>query len=347
MTPRLIADPEQIDSTWLTEVLAYAGTGGRVSDFDAKSIGTGQVGENVRFTLQGDGVPGSIVGKFPSTDPVSRQTGIQQQNYLKEVFFYKTLKDTVDVQTPEVLFTDINSETHDFVLMMEDLAPGVQGDQLQGCSVDDAALALEELAKFQGPRWGDQTLLQYELLGGGVADAEQAAMLQMLYQTLEEGYLGRYGDRLDSDDLRVTHEVGEQLKTYHAIWQGQAKSLVHVDYRLDNMMFGGPYPLAVVDWQSVNLGCPVADVSYFMGTSLLPEDRGREEQALLRHYLDVLKSYKVELDYDTCFACYRNYAPAGLIMAVIASMIVGETERGNDMFMAMATRSAKMVVDLK
>jgi hypothetical protein len=36
-----------------------------------------------------------------------------------------------------------------------------------------------------------------------------------------------------------------------------------------------------------------------------------------------------------------------LIMAVIASMIVGETDRGNDMFMAMATRSSQMSSELE
>ena len=66
----------------------------------------------------------------------------------------------------------------------------------------------------------------------------------------------------------------------------------------------------------------------------------------MTHYLEVLRGYGVDWAEDECLACYRNYAAAGLIMAVIASMIVGETERGNDMFMAMATRSAEMCLDL-
>ena len=122
--------------------------------------------------------------------------------------------------------------------------------------------------------------------------------------------------------------------------------LIHIDYRLDNMMFGGPYPLAVVDWQSIALGCPLQDASYFLGTSLAPELRIKEEQQLLKHYLGVLRSYRVDLSFNECFRYYRNYAPAGLIMAVIASMLVGETPRGNDMFMAMATRSSQMCIEL-
>ena len=74
-------NPDEVDAAWLTEVVAKRGYTGEVTDFNAKSIGTGQVGENVRFSLVGENVPSSIVGKFPSTDPVSRQTGIEQNNY--------------------------------------------------------------------------------------------------------------------------------------------------------------------------------------------------------------------------------------------------------------------------
>ena len=85
MTISIISDPDDISVAWLNSVFASNGLG-RVTDFSSESIGTGQVGENVRFKLTGADVPESVVGKFPSLDPVSRQTGIAQGNYLKEVF---------------------------------------------------------------------------------------------------------------------------------------------------------------------------------------------------------------------------------------------------------------------
>ena len=116
--------------------------------------------------------------------------------------------------------------------------------------------------------------------------------------------------------------------------------------RDSNMMFGGPYPLAVVDWQSCAFGCPLNDVSYFMGTSLNPKIRLEEETRLLKHYFDTLKNYEVTIDWVTASDLYQRYAPAGLVMAVIASMIVGETQRGNEMFLAMAKRSTQMMLEL-
>ncbi len=79
-----------------------------------------------------------------------------------------------------------------------------------------------------------------------------------------------------------------------------------------------------------------------MGTSVIEDERGRLEEELVRQYFDTLSGYNVSMDWDECWHYYRHYAPAGMIMAVIASMIVGETERGNDMFMVMAKRSAHM-----
>ncbi len=343
--PGLAHLPDDVTPEWLMEVFSYAGIEGVIDSLDSASIGTGQLGENIRFEIQGSQrLPASVVAKFASLDPVSKQTGVLMQCYIREVFFYNEIQSTVDIRTPKVFFADINPETHDFVIVMEDLKPGVQGDQLAGCSVDDAALALEELAKLQGPRWGDESLFQFELFNDTDEEAINAA--SSLYEQVQQGFIEKYEDRLSADQISMVGKAGNVLVNY-ATGYTQEKTLSHGDYRLDNMVFGGPYPLTVLDWQTIQMGCALSDVSYFLGTSLLSEDRVKSERDLVNHYYDVLKSYKVNLTADDCWKYYRHYAPAGLIMAVTASMIVGETERGNDMFMAMATRSSDMCADLE
>lgn len=342
VSPIMVTDPNAITSEWLTSILQNAGIDGEVHAFNMKSIGTGQVGENVRFQLEGINAPNTIVGKFSSPDPSSKKAAIQQKTYLREVFFYKDIQKTVDIETPKVFFADADQETHDFVIMMEDLAPGVQGDQIEGCTADQAALALEQLAKLQGPRWGDPRLLEYPLLQGITQNTEQ---MQKLYKSFESGFLDRFGSRLGEDCSAIVPRIGDFLGHYHDNYQGKP-GLLHKDYRLDNMMFGGARPITVVDWQSLTLGCPVLDVSYFLGTCLDPELRQEEERHLLRHYLRTLIVYDVDLSEDICFELYRNYAPAGLVTSLFGSMMVEETERGNDMFTAMATRSCQMCIDL-
>lgn len=342
-TPALIGDPNQITASWLTEVLRSQNIDATVTDFDAISIGTGQVGENVRFTLRGEGdLPATVVGKFASPDPVSRETGITTLNYKREVHFYQNLQSRVNIQTPRCLFAEINNDTHDYVIIMEDLAPGEQGDQLGGCDAEAADLAMIQLAHLQGPVWGDASVTDEELITRRAGSADG---VQELYDMVAPGFLARYADRLTDDEKQLVLEVGESLAPFHAGYQGD-ETLIHIDYRLDNMMFGGPHPLTVVDWQSLAFGCGLNDAAYFMGTSLLPELRKSCESELLQSYFNTLQTYDVDLSFEDCWKFYRHHAPAGLIMAVIASMIVGETERGNDMFMVMAKRSAAMCKDL-
>lgn len=346
--PEIRGNPDSISAAWLTEVLQHAGVDAEVAGFRAGEVGTGQVGRNLRFELEyarGEGPP-SIVGKFASSDPVSRQTGIALLNYLREVRFYQQLRSTLDVQTPEVLFTDVDEATHDFCLMMEDLAPAVQGDQIRGCGADEAALAITQLARLHGPRWGDPTLLQIDWIGKPQPDGEPN-MVVGLWNSVFEGFMGRYADRLSRDEQRLTEALNERFEAYAARPRG-ALTVTHGDFRLDNMLFGGPYPLAIVDWQSPGVGRGTADVAYFMGTSLPTALRRSEERALLAEYHDRLLAYGVEgFSADDLWREYRLSSFAGLVMAVIASMIVEQTDRGDDMFMAMGTRSAAMAADLE
>ena len=166
-----------------------------------------------------------------------------------------------------------------------------------------------------------------------------------MYNMFMDGFLERYASRLSDSEQQMVQAIG-QVQDSYAGYDG-AKTLIHIDFRLDNMIFGGPYELAILDWQSINLGCALVDVAYFLGTSLVPEVRRESETALLRTYLTKLHGHQVELSWDDCWRWYRHFAPAGLHMAVVASMIVGETPRGNDMFMAMAKRSIAMCEDLQ
>ena len=340
---KLIRSWEDITAGYLNEVLNEKKFQGKVLSFKQESIGTGQVGENIRFSLETEGnMPRSIVGKFPAIDQMSRQTGIQLLNYQREVFFYNNLQSETAITTPEIFLCDIDPKTHDFVILMEDLTPGTPGDQIAGCGFEKARLALNELAHLHGSMWEKTTLADDEIVSRGNKDQTPTAEL---YKTLAPGFVERYAEKLTSMEKEIISDLGNSIHKY-LVSTDRPKTLIHIDYRLDNMMFGGPYPIAVVDWQSCAFGCPLNDVSYFMGTSLKPEIRLGRETELLEHYFKTLQSYDVSIDWPTINSLYCHYAPAGLVMAVIASMIVGETQRGNEMFLAMAKRSVQMMLEL-
>jgi hypothetical protein len=352
--PELLDAPDAITPEWMTEVLRGSGAihDARVVGMERREVGTGQMGASVRFGLDYDraeaGAPDAVVGKFPSADPTSRATGAGQGAYLKEVRFYQELQGTVGICTPHCHFARIEPTTGSFVLVLEDLSPAVQGDQIAGCGVEQAALALSELAKLHAPRWGDAALLGLEWMNAPSPDG--SALLQAIYQGVFPGFVERYQDAIPSEHLALAERLGRSLAGWANAMADGPLSVTHGDYRLDNMLFGsaeGGHPLAVVDWQTCGVGPPAADASYFLGASLLPEVRRQHEQTLLRDYHAALLAAGVEgYDWDQCLADYARYAFSGVVMAVVASMIVERHDRGDEMFIAMATRHATHALDL-
>lgn len=346
-------DPDAVSAQWLTEVLRAAGVAsGVITDLEAEHIGAGKVGDNVRFSLRwsppGAG-PGSVVGKFPSADPMSRAAGVSLGNYEREVRFYTELAHTVSVRAPTCHFAARDEHTGDFVLVLADLAPAVVGDQVAGCGLDAATAAVDELVGLHAPRWGDPQLeacgdwLGPRLVGGGPPIAE-------VWNMMLPGFLERFDDRLDHTTVRVAERFSDVVGAWVEPLDADV-TLTHNDYRLDNLLFGsdpadGRMRCSVVDWQTVGLGPGVADVAYLLGAGLLPDQRRRHERELLDHYVGGLASAGVHLDVDTAWWAYRRCAPAGLVMAVFASMVVGPGERSDDMFLAMANRHATQIADL-
>ena len=346
-----ISSPEEVTPEWLTAVLHAAGEldeVGRVTAIESEPVGTGQVGDSVRFTLAYAGTegPASVVGKFPAADETSRAAAAATRTSEVETRFYQQLRDRVSITTPKPYVALLDLDANEFVLLMDDLAPAEQGDQLAGCDRDAAAIAMEEVARLHAPVWGDASLAELPWLNRASEDG-QAFYIQLM-STFWPGFLDRYGDRVDPAVVDAGHELVARLGEYFA-HRPEPHTAAHGDYRLDNMLFSPDgRTLTTVDWQTVALGPGATDVAYFLGTSLTPDLRAADEAELVRTYHDALLAGGVrEYSFDRCWEDYRRFAFSGFLMAVLASMLVGQTERGDEMFMAMANRSGRMAIDLE
>ncbi len=344
--------PESITSEFLTELLRANGyPAARVVRFTAEPVGTGQMGHCVRFQLElaGDaaGAPRSLVGKFPSLDPLSRQTGVSLRNYAREIYFYRELAARVPIAKPRCYYSAIEGEGPEFALILEDLSPARQGDQLAGCSLEVARAAVLELAKLHGPTWCDDSLCGRDLIAR--TDAARAALVREVYAQMLPAFLARFGARLEPDEREIIAAVAKSQGPPFS-YPERPFALVHIDYRLDNLLIDdrtSPPRVSVVDWQSVLVGSPLSDLAYFLGASVLPEQRRVAERDLVRAYYDALLAQEVRgYDWEDCWSDYRRGAFAGFAVTVVASVIVQETERGNEMFTAMARRHARHALDL-
>lgn len=345
------AHPDAITPAWLNTVLAGALGGARVVAVKTARVGTGHVGDSFRIALDFDrptNAPASLVAKLPSADPASRATAAAMRTYEVEVGFYREMATRLPIRTPRCYHVAYEPASDEFVLLLEDLAPARQGDQIAGCSLEHALLAVQELPKLHAPRWGDPQLAAIPWLNR--ADPASSGGMPTLVANLFEGFRTRYADRLDADVLELAERLMPALPAYFANRPG-AWTVTHGDFRLDNLMFGtdaGGPPIAVLDWQTAALGPGISDLSYFIGASLMPDARRRHEKDLVRLYHYRLVAAGVDsLSWEECWTEYRRYAFAGLIMAIAASMLVMRNARGDEMFIAMAQRHGRQALDLE
>lgn len=348
----IASTPEALTAGWLTDALARGGhlTDARVVDARLQSLGTGQMSDSFRVTLAYDGAtdgPASLIVKLPAADPTSRATARSLRNYEKEVRFYQQLAPSLPMRTPAVYHADFDATTAAFVLLLEDLAPATQGDQLEGCTTEVAEVAVAELVRLHAPHWDDFSILELDWLRG---DEDQSRQLMLvLLPALWDAFRERYVAELPSH----VHQAGDVLFSHLDAYldlDSDALTVVHGDYRLDNLLFGaGPCgsSVAVVDWQTCSVGSALSDVAYFIGAGLHEAARRAVEEDLVRQYYEALVSSGVDhFSWNRCWRDYRRGTWAGLVMAVGASMMVQRTERGDQMFLTMASRHARHALDL-
>jgi len=345
-----IRRPRDVDARWLTAVLREGGLDAEVKSFTAKNVGTGQIGESVRFALEYardvDAAPRSIVGKFPSPGDESRSAGVSLGNYWREVNFYKHLAGSALISTPRCWFTDVDDATHEFVLMMEDLAPAEQGDQLQGVSVERAGVVIDEAAKLHASHWQDDALDDYAWVNNTKYAAKPITpeMVAMLWQ----GFKIKYAERVTPEAIVIGDAMVAKFDVNRVRTEGP-RCLTHNDFRPDNMMFATPAggrPITVLDWQSIAYSSGATDVAYFLGGAITTEERRTHESALLDRYLAKLVSLGVR-NY-TREDLLRDYAAGSFqlfLTAFFAAMVVTQTARGDDMFFCMLNGAASQIMD--
>ncbi|MFG2021549.1 phosphotransferase [Actinomadura geliboluensis] len=329
-----------LTASWLSDALET-----KVTAVRAEPVGTGQVSDSLRLHLTYAGetpLPPTMVAKVPAADPSSRAAARAIRTYEVEASFYAELADGLDAGIPTCYFSAYAAEEDEYTVLLADLAPARPGDQLAGVTPEDAAAAIIEMAAFHAAGWEDPGLAALPWLNRHDADA--AAFTAAMVTDLYTGFKDRYAAELGPDVIALIEEFMPSLPAYLTAREGPL-TLSHGDFRADNLLFGGPRT-AVLDWQTCAYGPGLADLSYFLGSSLPTEARRAHEKALVERYHEALTARGVVLTWDDCWTAYRHHTFHGIVMAIGASMLVERTPRGDEMFRTMTTRHAHHARDL-
>ncbi|MET0701506.1 MAG: phosphotransferase [Mycobacterium sp.] len=346
-TNSIIEKPADVTAEWLTAVL-----GATVSDFAVERIGTGQMSECYRLTLTyapeaPQNAPASVVLKVAAGDQTSRQTGLALGLYEREVRFYTDIAPRLaaDATGPVAAchHAAFDPATGVFDLVLGDAAPAVVGDEIRGATIEQATLAVHELGVLHAQLLGDESLADSEWLN------REAPITADLIAMLYAGFSDRYAESLTPEQRTVCESLVAAFDGYLAAEgaDDRLRGLVHGDYRLDNMLFGqagADRPLTVVDWQTATWGPALTDLAYFLGCALPVSVRREHHDALLRTYHDALGP-DTELTLDDVHESVRRQSFFGVMMAIVSSMLVVQTPRGDEMFMTMLDRHCSQVLD--
>lgn len=334
------AHPEAVTADWLTECLRAAGLlpDAAVTAVSWEAIGTGQVGDSVRFHLSYDQAgagPATLAGKFPAADPTSRGTAAAFGLYAKEVGFYRELQQHLAVRTPATFAAEIDADGVEFVLLFEDLGPARGGNQLASCSADDARAGIRQAAAIHAPSWNNPALTELDWLQPQEGQAEQ---IMALYGNAQAIFRDRYADSLEPEFMGLCEALNDAKEHWFGR-EGGPRAIVHGDFRLDNMLFdimSGAEPIAVLDWQTVAAGNPLTDIGYFLGTGIGDALRRTHEGELLELYCAEMTRLGVPLTREAIWDDYVIGALHGISTAVFSAAYVERTPRGDENFLSMA-----------
>jgi len=321
-----------------------------VTEVAVTPIGTGQTGATYRvaatYATEQPELPGSFAIKLSAQDDAVRER--VALGYRSEVEFYSRIAAATAVPVPRAFHTAISEDGADVVLLLADMAPAVQGDQIAGCSAVEAELVVEALAGLHGPSWCDPQWMDLSAIAmPKPGDDAAAAGLGEISRMAADIVIDRLGAHIAAQDQRTLVDAMSVVTPWLQA-EPNRYALMHGDYRLDNMLFDpNRTRVTIVDWQTVGIGLPARDLAYFTGTSLDPALREQIERRLVEQYHRALCKYDVgDYDVETCWNDYRLGMVQVPLLVALGTAFASTTERGDDMMLAMLSRGCKAIRDL-
>jgi fructosamine-3-kinase len=309
------ASIDEVTAAWLTEV-----TGREV-----EAVGIEQIGEGIgvssalyRCWLDCGGIPESVIVKLPALDEAAVFTSTVLSMYKREVAFFRELAALSPIRVPACHHAAVDEESR-FVLVMEDLGEHRVVDQIVGMGLDDARSAVDGLARWHTTWWGKAEALAEAGVTLSLADPIYPAIVPMVF---DEGW-----DKVVAAGIDVPAPIRAVREGFNAAVPGLLADLaqapttvIHGDYRADNLVFCDDGSVAAFDFQLIGTGSGSYDLAYFVTQSLEPSLASAEERGLFERYTAGLRAGGVpDGDLGRLWEDYRKAALFCLVYPIVAS----------------------------
>jgi hypothetical protein len=306
----LVRHPNDLTVEWAQRVVDSRYSGIRISALHVVSIDIGTT-TRVRLWVEHDGpneLPRRWFVKLPSLAWRARIITALPRLLHTEVRFYREAAQVVPTAVPDFLAAQ-SERGRGAILVLRDVTecgavPGSPGDTLTPAQ---AALVVEELARFHAHFWGKAELLQtFGWLAGPVRRLEDGLSTTLAVPLMKLG-LRRAGQIVPSALHALAVHYARRRSTIMRFLSSAPQTLVHHDCHPGNL-FWHKYRPGFLDWQLVRFGEGIGDVAYFLATSLNPETRRIHEASLVSAYALALQSHGVpDVEPDSLMQRYRAH----------------------------------------
>ena len=310
---------DDVGADWLSEALSASVTAVEVEQI---GVGIGVSSALYRLTLTGEGgesaLPETVVVKLPALDEAAVFTSMVLRLYIREVRFYQELASECPIRVPAAYYSDVDTETSQFVLVLEDVGSLRAVDQIEGMGLADARRAADELAGWHAHWWNAADPIVERGSAIAITDPIYPAVLPAVFA---EGW-----EKITSS-MAVSPEVAavgpawaEAMPGLLAHLGSGPKTVCHGDYRADNMAFDAEGALTLLDFQLTGAGSAAFDLAYFITGSLSADAASAAEGSLFRRWIEALVGAGVaEADTAEMWDRYRSAALFCLVYPVVAS----------------------------
>ncbi len=308
-------------------------------------LGVGLIGQLYRVVptyAAGATGPAALIAKLPGATEESRFVAMVLNMYQKECGFYRELAETSGGMSPPAHHVEFEPESHDFVLLLDDLGHHRQADQITGIELADAEVAVRGLARLNATWWEHPDLLASPFLRP-LNESPFPEAVSMSYDAAWPIALETYGSMMSDDIKEFGARYSGRFRWFCDRLCESPVTLTHGDWRGDNLFFTGDaeLPLLAVDWQLISVAKGIKDFTYFVAQSLRPADRSAHEEGLLRIWLDELKANGVGgYEFDQAWEDYRLSVAWAFVYPVIATSTLDAADaRGVELTRSMMERS--------
>lgn len=346
--PRGIAE---VDAAWLTTVLRTSGAIDDATTISAVEIEPFAVGAGLLSLLYratptyGGGTgPETLIVKFPIDIPTQRGIADALGFYPREIRFYREVAPHSPVRTPVVHAAMMAEDSTDFVVVMEDLSDHTTPDQRVGATWEQALCSIDAMAALHA-KWHEHPEL--EQLVNTFPPMLNPGYLHGLPPIFEAGWVNAQvhgADYLTPELVMFGDRYGEHLE-FMLTTANTPATLVHGDWRLDNLFFDGD-DVMVIDFQISGLASGVYDLAYFVSQSIAPDVRAGREQELIDRYVEQLAANGVVRDRDEVEHQFKVAVAQCFIYGVSSFPSYDDLpERSQELVKLLLGRSAQAIVD--